>query len=68
MAKKAVTIDPFKKFMTRWSNEDLALLHKLTLESGAAVGHPVTIMDLLRQLVRDAAQRGRPVRLVGKDR
>ena len=68
MVKKAEPAKTLNPFMTRWSNGDLTLLHKLTLDSGAAAGHPIAVMDVLRQLVRDAAQRGRPVRVEGKTR
>jgi hypothetical protein len=65
MAKKAP--GPVN-FMTRWSPEDLTLLHKLTADSSAASGHPITVMAILRQLVRDAAQRGRPIKPEEKTR
>jgi len=41
---------------------DKATLSKLAADSGAAAGHPVTISDVVRQLVRDAAKKG-PLRI-----
>jgi len=66
MVKKAKPETDLHPFMTRWSNEDRQLLDRLTLDSGAVVGRPVSRMDVLRQLVRDAASKGRPVRVQEK--
>jgi hypothetical protein len=38
-------------------------LDKLAADSGAAAGHPVTVSDVVRQLVRDASKNGVPVRI-----
>ena len=43
--------------------EDKAALSKLAADSGAAAEHPVTVSDVIRQLVRDAAKKGTPVRI-----
>ncbi len=42
---------------------DRAALDQLTAESGAAVGRPVSMSDVVRTLVREAAARGKPVRV-----
>ena len=43
--------------------EDRARIERLAAESGAAIGRPVSMTDVVRQLVRDASDRGRPVRI-----
>lgn len=43
--------------------EDRRRLERLAAESGSAVGRPVTLSDVIRQLVRDAASRTTPVRV-----
>ena len=43
--------------------KDKAALSKLAADSGAAAGHPVTVSDVVRQLVRDAAKKGTPLRI-----
>jgi hypothetical protein len=55
-----------RPFPTRWSDEDWTALQKLALGSGEAAGRVISVMDVLRQLVRDAAQKGRPVRVQDK--
>jgi hypothetical protein len=43
--------------------DDHARLNKLAAESGAAAGRPVSLSDVVRQLVRDAAAKATPVRI-----
>ena len=43
--------------------EEKTALAQLTATSGAAVGHNVTMSEVVRQLVRDAAASGKPVRV-----
>jgi hypothetical protein len=42
---------------------DRKLVERLAADSGALVGRPVSMSDVIRQLVRDAAARGRPIRV-----
>jgi hypothetical protein len=45
------------------SAQDKARLCKLAADSGAAAGRCVTVSDVVRQLVRDAAKRTAPIRI-----
>jgi hypothetical protein len=45
------------------SAQDKASLCKLAAECGMVEGRPVTVADVVRQLVRDAVNRSTPVRL-----
>ena len=47
----------------RFGEEDHVMLNKLAANAGALKGKPVTVSDVVRQLVRDAAARGKPVRV-----
>ena len=44
-------------------DEDRVLLDKLAADAGAARGKPVPVSDIIRQLVREAAKRGKPMRI-----
>jgi hypothetical protein len=41
-------------------------LDRLAAEAGAAVGHRVTVKEVVEQLVRDASERSKPIRIRGK--
>ena len=43
-------------------------LDRLTAESSAAAGRPITVADIIRQLVRDAAKKGKPIRIPDRGR
>lgn len=45
------------------SPEDRARLNRLAADSGAAEGRPVSVSDVIRQLVREASSRRKPLRL-----
>jgi hypothetical protein len=45
------------------SDEDRARVERLAADSGAAIGRPVSMSDVVRQLVRDAAAKATPVRI-----
>jgi hypothetical protein len=45
------------------SDEDRARVERLAANSGAAMGRPVSMSDVMRQLVRDASKKGAPVRI-----
>ena len=42
---------------------DRALLDKLAADAGVSRGRSVTVADVVRQLVRDAAMREKPLRI-----
>lgn len=44
-------------------DDDRALLDKLAADAGALRGRPVPIADVVRQLVRDAAAKQKPLRV-----
>ena len=44
-------------------DDERAALDKLAADAGAALGKPVPVVALIRQLVKDATKRGRPVRI-----
>lgn len=43
--------------------EDRARLERLIADSGAAYGWPVTLSDVVRHLIREAFERGTPMRV-----
>jgi hypothetical protein len=43
--------------------EDRAKLERLAADAGAAARRPVRLAEIIRQLVRDAAARSKPVRV-----
>ena len=53
----------WKPLYVKLEAHDRAQLDKLAADSGAAIGRPVTVSDVVRQLVRDATKRGKPVRV-----
>lgn len=50
-------------FTMKLSAEDRARLERLAADAGAAVGKPVGLADVIRQLVRDATAKKVPVRI-----
>jgi hypothetical protein len=52
-----------KPLYVELTDEDRASLDKLAAVSGVAAGRPLRIADIVRQLVRDAAGKGAPVRI-----
>jgi hypothetical protein len=53
----------WKPLYVKLDVHDRDQLNKLAADSGAAVGRPVTVSDVVRQLVRDATKKGTPVRI-----
>lgn len=53
-----------KPLYVELDDEDRATLDRLAAEAGVAAKRPVRIVEIVRQLVRDAAGRRRPVRIV----
>lgn len=53
----------YKVVYVEMLHEEHAQVARLAAESGALAGHPVSMADVVRQLVRDAARRGTPVRV-----
>jgi hypothetical protein len=47
------------------SDKDRTLLDALAADSSAEARRPVRLAEVVRQLVRDAAARGKPVRVRG---
>lgn len=45
------------------SDEDRERLERLAANSGALAGRPVHLVDVIRQLLRDASRRKTPVRV-----
>jgi hypothetical protein len=56
-----------KPFFVKLTPQDRARLDRLAADSGAAAGHPVSLADVVRQLVRDASRKGVPLRIRVED-
>jgi hypothetical protein len=52
-----------KPFYVELSDTDRALLDRLAADSSAVARRPVRLAEIVRQLVRDAARKGTPVRI-----
>jgi len=63
LEREAMSRTRQKALYVELSTEARAELQRVTADCGAAEGRPVTFAEVVRQLIHDASQRGRPVRL-----